>query len=159
MVMVAKAAVAKVVVRAAAAERAEPVPGNLSRLTFAMALLEAADQLDFSPVATLLRDPTVALAQEDRDRLAELLVPLQRGAKVRGALVGRAGRDTTVERDLAFYEALIAYRHAHKTRRIPADAKEEIAARFGMLDFETARKAEGRGKRRYEAELAARSGE
>ena len=151
--------VAKVVVGVAAAELAEPASGNLSFLKFRLAVMDAAHRRDLSPVAALLRDPTAALTQENRDQLAELLVPLQRGAKVRGKLVGRAGRDTTVERDYAYYRALLAYRHAHKTSRIPADAKEEIAARFGMLDFETARKAGGRGKRRYDAEQAARSGE
>ena len=151
--------VAKVVVGVAAAELAKPASGNLSFLRCRFAVMDAADQRDLSPVAALLRDPTASLTQEDRDLLAELLVPLQRGAKVRGALLGRAGRDTTIERDLDYYRALLAYRHAHKTSRIPADAKEKIAVRFDLQDFETARKAEGRGKRRYEAEQAARSGE
>ncbi len=126
--------------------------GNLLHLMFSLAVIEAAGTLDLSAIARLLRDPSVPVSQSDREELAELLVPLQRGAKVKGKLVGRPGRKGTTDRDLAFYGALEAYRFDHQTNRIPAAAKAEIAARFGILDVETAKKAEAKGKRLWELE-------
>ncbi len=132
--------------------------GNMLDLAWPMALFSAREDRDLSGVADLLRDPTVPMTQQDRDGLAELLCPRKRGAKVRGKLMGRQGRGGTAARDLALYEALEAYRRQHKTKRIPAAAKAEIAAQFGLLDFETVRDAEERGKAECEAEIAARAG-
>ncbi len=133
---------------------------NLLHLTWTMTLYAAREDRKLSGVAELLRDPSVPMTQADREALAELLVPQRRGAKVRAKLQGRGGRGGkggTATRDLAFYEALEAHRMETGTDRIPAEVKEQIAARYGLLNAETIKSAETRGKALHDAEREARS--